>query len=253
MALGLALLVAVPAGAAVLQSRAEELLRTGRRVSGRLVDVRKNDIVIAYEAQGRSRRATIKVGEEASEYHLDQSVELLYDPVDPERVRTRRDSNQPVWVVLALGSAGVGAAAMAFLGGRGLTRARRFRRILATVPWRAASYRYMDLGGESSEPVVAMQAGDRRVMLAVNRSDHWRRASIEAGHWQTLWVAGDPTRPVVLSLPGAARLLAGQPAWRPWGQRRWARQMEALGERWPSPSADSEGPEPPTGGARRPR
>ncbi len=175
LVVGVVLMAGVLRAGHVVQSGAKELLRTGQRVPGRVVEVKKHDIVVSYEAEGRSRRATMKVGDAGATFRVGQTMELIYDPDDPERVRTSDDANILPATVLLLVSTGAGAAWVIWIGLRGLVRASRFRQILAGNSWRAVRYRYMVGHRPGSEPVVAVQDGDQREILRVDWSREWDR------------------------------------------------------------------------------
>lgn len=135
------LLVAVVVIAAVMVARADRLLASGRRVPGTVVKVRdytgtssRDEIVVRYEVEDSTQQATIKLDDEGPGYRVGQQVEVVYDPDDPDRVRTSEEGNDPSWAVTLFVYGVVWTPLTIVAGIVRLVRAGRWRRQLERDP-----------------------------------------------------------------------------------------------------------------------
>ncbi len=144
VSLGPVLLIAAAEIAAVMQARADRLLASGRRVPGTVVEMREGNptarisppdkIVVRYEAEDSTRQATINLDDESPRYRVGQQVEVVYDPDDPDRVRTSEEDNDPSWAVTIFVYGLVWAPIAIVVGIVRLVRAGRWRRQLERDP-----------------------------------------------------------------------------------------------------------------------
>ncbi|MET8848789.1 DUF3592 domain-containing protein [Amycolatopsis sp. NPDC004625] len=130
------------AGAAdlvLLDRAADDLLATGTRTTGEVVSVQPaNRGRLTFEVRYGSRTAEI-VRDPKDSYLVGEHVTVVFDPADPDRVRTTEEANEDEffvnlgYVLAVAGAFGTAVAAVAALGWRGRARA------VAATGWRNAT------------------------------------------------------------------------------------------------------------------
>ncbi|MER6798557.1 DUF3592 domain-containing protein, partial [Amycolatopsis mediterranei] len=183
---------------------AADLLATGVRVEGSVVDVLDPargapSILVRYPAPEVSRTEEI-VRDSGHEYHLGEPVTVVYDPADPAHVRTTAEANGNRVLVnsgvisLVTGFIGLPLAATAALGWW-----RRARAVAATG-WRIATVTVVPPGGRRAD-IEARYRDGSGIVLRCAPSLHDPGNPVR----RRAWIGGWGRQLVVLFPPGRDR------------------------------------------------
>jgi Protein of unknown function (DUF3592) len=203
------------AGAAdlvLLDKAADDLLATGARTTGVVVSVRtySRDGGMTFEVRYGSRTAEI-VRDSKNSYIAGERVTVVFDPADPDRVRTTKEQNKSGflvnlgYVLLVAGSLGALFAAVAAVGWWGRARA------VAATGWRNATVDIVrvfarnsrSLGRPPPEIHVRYREGTGIVLKAMS-STHGANA-LAVFTDRLAWVGGWGRHMVVLFPNGPSR------------------------------------------------
>jgi hypothetical protein len=218
---GAALFIAFFVFVTIQSQHPKWLLAHGARVPGRITDVYRSvhgsgSFGVRYVADDRAWQGTVVLTETSGYYAPGETTTVIYDPNHPSDIRTPQEKNEPNSTVLPLTLALVSGLIL-LLGGVGtLVRARAWRRLLATSPWRAYRVRYLARvvrgrfqplsPGLEVEPVDSPSSSPVLLRLASTWRGRTDRMSRHDG--ETIWLAGDPAGRVVIGLPPTRELLA---------------------------------------------
>lgn len=140
----LAVLAGAVAGFAAMSASADRLLTTGARVTGEVLGVYQHSgsedtIRVAYPVGHDGSRYADIVRDSGRQYTRGQQVTVIYDPADPDRVRTPDETNVDqswTWVLVIGTIAGLSGPVLSVIGA--VNWRRRYRAVRATG-WRVAS------------------------------------------------------------------------------------------------------------------
>lgn len=139
---GFALLAAFVTAANVVETGGEELAATGARTEGIVVDTvsrsrfTSGSITVRFSVGGAERVRSINLNDTSPEYHPGDTVTVIYDPADPERIATPDTGNDPYWVTLLIATTLVASAIVLPSGGICLVRWSRRLRSVRRHGWR---------------------------------------------------------------------------------------------------------------------
>ncbi len=218
---GTALFIAFVVCVSIQSQHSKWLLKNGARVSGRITDVSRNvrgngSFGVRYAADGRAWQGTIALTEASGYYAPGETVTVIYDPRHPSDIRTPQEKNESNSTVLPLTLALVSGLIL-LLGGAGtLVRERRWRRQLATSPWRPYRARYLarvvrgrfQPMNPGLEVIPVDSPSSAPVLLRLASTWRWRTDRMRRHDGETIWLAGDPAARVVIGLPATRELLA---------------------------------------------
>jgi hypothetical protein len=211
----LAWLALAGAGAAdlvLLDKAADDLLATGARTTGEVVSVRtySRDGGMTFEVRYGARTAEI-VRDSKDSYLVGERVTVVFDPAEPDRVRTTKEENKSGflvnlgYVLLVAGSLGTLFAAVAAVGWWGRARA------VAVTGWRNATVDIVRVFARSSRSMrrpppeihVRYREGTGIVLKAMS-STHGANALADFTD-RLAWVGGWGRHMVVLFPNGPSR------------------------------------------------
>jgi len=163
---------------------------------------------------------TIALTESSGFYAPGEPVTVIYDPGHPSDIRTPSEKNEPRSTVAPLVLALVAGLILLVAGAGTLARARQWRRLLASAPWRPYRARYFARATRGRlQPlnpgleVVALDSpSSAPALLRLASAWSWRTDRMARYDGETIWLAGDPAARVVIGLPATRELLgAGAP------------------------------------------
>ncbi|HXB14708.1 MAG TPA: DUF3592 domain-containing protein [Solirubrobacteraceae bacterium] len=218
---GVALLVAFLVVVSIQGQHARWLLEHGGRVEGLVTSVSRGargggSVKVDYVVGGRLWHGTISLTETSASYAPGYAVTVVYDPRHPSDIRTPEEKNEPSWTVVPLMVA-LFAGLFMFVGGAvTLVRARRWRGLLASSPWRpyrvGAAPRVgrrarLRLASPGLEVTPEGSPSGAAAVLGLASTWRWRREGMARHAGETVWLAGDPAGKVVIALPATHELI----------------------------------------------
>jgi hypothetical protein len=228
---GLALLLVFVWGADRVETRREELERTGRRLDGAVVRVRDGRLDVRFLDGGAVRTARIHLDDESPHYEVGQPVLVLVDPDDEHHLSVPGETNQSPWTIWPMVVALIGGAMAAIAGGWSLVRALRQRRRLRRGPWRRVTFTYREVARPRNSVralVLVREAGvDHLVTVASSLKRRLRRSGLRSGREAD--IVGDLSSDAVLRVVGSNELVSVRPPRTDRGARRWRRELDEAG------------------------
>lgn len=212
-----------------MEERSVGLERAGTRTQGWVVDTSDwnpfvDTIQVRFSVEGHEHNGQIVLDSDSPEYQVGDRVVVLFDPIDPSRIRTTQEANDPMWWVIAVVISFPGSfllLATAVVGG---WRARAWRRLLQTYAWSESTMRYGEVSSGRS-PKGVVELGRERLLAGVAPTGRWRLRRLADASGGTVWVAGDPGSKAVLSVGTGGHLFGLHPARTRRQHRRWTRAL----------------------------
>lgn len=226
---GLALLVGFLVAVNIVETRADDLLLGGATAPGVVRSVQGGRMVVSFHADGQARQAIVHLDSRSPDYQVGQAVTVVYDPDDPDRVRTPADTNQSPLTVIPMSLALPSGVVLTVMGSVARVRAARIRRVLACHPWQAWLYQLQTARIGVAWCWMAVYGrptptGGPFMLLGFLMTPVWRLQCWLRNPYGTAWFAGD-TGLVVVARPDVEQVFAARTPRTAWTRRRWARTL----------------------------
>jgi hypothetical protein len=164
---------------------------------------------VEFTAGGTTRRTRIDLNSGSPTYRVGQTVEVIYDPRRPSRVRTSHEANDSPRAVFLGIAALITAGILLGVGISSLRFADRAVGVLQASPWRESAfhYRLVYVGrGYAAKVRLGDGSDDVKLYASPSRTRYLRRSP--SGK---LWIAEDPPgKYVVLTSNAGADLFRAQ-------------------------------------------
>jgi hypothetical protein len=152
---------------------------------------------VRYFADGRVWHGTIALTETSGFYSPGEAVTVIYDPKHPTDIRTPAEKNEPRFAVLPMILALVVGLIMLVGGGITLVRASRWRRLLASSPWRPYTAHYIAkvMRGRFQpmnpglEVIPLDSSSNAAALLRMASTWTWRSDRMARHNGETIWLA----------------------------------------------------------------
>ena len=226
---GVAMLVLFVWAADYVDSRAESLKEHGVRTPGEVIGFgRAKSMDVRFQTpDGGPHIARIHLDDASPDYEIGEAVVIIYDPHDIRRVRTIADDNQSPATVLPMVIALVGGVVAMLLGGFGIVRGRRWKKILAAGLWKESRFHISERS--RSAPLVAFeQIGPTIFGLSSTSRMRVGRLTDRDDANRPVWITPLRKRRLVLALPGPTVLFGARAPRTRSGAKRYAK----LGRRY---------------------
>jgi hypothetical protein len=223
------LLVGFVLAANLVESRGDQLLETGRRTDGVVVEVRRrflgrvriDSLLVEFPVDSERRRAVVHLDDSSPQYREGQHVRIVYDPADPARLRTERDINQSPLTVWPMIFALIGGVFLIAVGITMTLRGRRFRLTLSANVWRSNHYRLIQRPRAKPLLELWMPDGRRLGVFGLSSASPRTVGRLDRLFPGVIWAAGDPLGRLVLTLPGPDVLFEARAPRNERIRRRW--------------------------------
>lgn len=226
IAVGLACFVEFVVGANLLESHASRLAKSGLHTPGTVLRVHSGNrftegsIDVAFRIDGVARTARIDLNSDSRSYSPGDSVDIIYNRANLNDVRTSREPNDPAWTTLVITLGLLGAASSWAVGWTLRRRARRWRKILASEPWRPIGASYAELRrGKTIQPLLRLTDGSTTVVRGTTSANYLGLDDLKSV--SSVWACGPLAGRMIVTPTIGGRLFEVRPARRIRQHRRW--------------------------------
>ena len=224
---GVLLFAAFTVGATVVEGRAEELEQNGGRVQGQVLSYSPGtrlfaenvDVEFIFDERRRTER--VQLDDSSPVYEVGQSVVVLVDPLDPNRLTLEGEINQSQWTVWLMIFALLAGLVGIIAGLSVLFRVRRQRRLLSVTSWRLLRIRYLEVpSGNSTRGLLRVIDGGDHVLSLVSTA-RWNLGRQGLRGAEEAQVAGELPGYVVIRANDTGRLVSARTPRTARAERRW--------------------------------